>query len=213
MRAEFLGQEKVVLLGVVKGLRDAGRSVDSTYSRERFDILLLPITQEEVSGIRQYIREPSEVEMDDIELIYEYHIRKFGDTSIPPEAYVTAVRLADRDGIEVAGIDIPSGVYEGIFVNNVQLSDLLSLSLRKRRLLKRRWNLKDPVSFSLEWDRYINRGGYRNVEKERVRYMAEEIVKRKKGSTLVILEVERFREIVDLLKNSLQGYRFQESVE
>jgi len=213
LKAEFLGEEKVVLLGIVKGLKDSGKEVGLTYSTERFDLLLLPITEDEISGLRQFMREPSEVEMDDIEIMYEYYIGKFGDTSIPPEAYVTAVRLADRDGVEVAGIDIPSGVYEDIFVNNIQLQDLLSLSLRKRRLMKRKWNMNDPVSFSLEWDRYLNRGGYENLERERAKHMASEIIKRKRGKTLVILEVERFREIVELLKNSLQGYRFQESVE
>ncbi|MEM0128481.1 MAG: hypothetical protein QXO03_05305 [Thermoplasmatales archaeon] len=213
MRAEFVGQERIVLLGIVKGLKDSGRAVSDIYSSERFDLLLLPITEDEVDGIRHHIREPVEVEMDDIEIIYEYYIKKFGDTSIPPEAYVTAVRLADRDGIEVAGIDIPSGAYEEIFVSNIQLNDLISLSFRKRRLMKKKWNLNDPVSFSLDWDKYINKGGYKNLEQERVKFICGEILKRKRGNTLVILEVERFQDIVGALKNALQGYRFQASVE
>ncbi|MEM0073548.1 MAG: hypothetical protein QW078_01635 [Thermoplasmatales archaeon] len=213
MRAEFIGEDRIVLVGIVKGLKESGRVVSEVYSNDKFDLLLLPITENEVEGIRSHIRKPVDVEMDDIEIIYEYFMKKFGETAIPPEAYVTAVRLADRDGVEIYGIDIPTGSYEDVFVNNVQLNDLISLSFRKRRLMKRKWNMKDPISFSLDWDRYINRGGYRNVEKERVKFISQEIVKKKRKNTLVILEVERFQEVVSVLKNSLQGYKFQESEE
>ncbi|MEM2615586.1 MAG: hypothetical protein QXO44_02445, partial [Thermoplasmatales archaeon] len=176
MRAEFIGEDRIVLVGIVKGLKESGRVVSEVYSNDKFDLLLLPITENEVEGIRSHIRKPVDVEMDDIEIIYEYFMKKFGETAIPPEAYVTAVRLADRDGVEIYGIDIPTGSYEDVFVNNVQLNDLISLSFRKRRLMKRKWNMKDPISFSLDWDRYINRGGYRNVEKERVKFISQEIV-------------------------------------
>ncbi|MEM0129963.1 MAG: hypothetical protein QW100_04045 [Thermoplasmatales archaeon] len=211
MRAEFVGEDRIFLVGIVKGLKESGRVVSEVYSENKFDLLLLPITEGEVEGIRHHIREPVDVEMDDIEIIYEYYMKKFGETSIPPEAYVTAVRLADRDGVEISGIDIPTGSYEDVFVNNVQLNDLISLSFRKRRLMKRKWNMEDPISFSLDWDRYINRGGYKNVEKERVKFISQEIINKKRKNTLVILEVERFQEVVSALKNSLQGYKFQES--
>jgi hypothetical protein len=151
--------------------------------------------------------------MDDLEIIYEYFMEKFGETSIPPEAYITAIKEADKKVMDVIGIDIPSGVYEDIFVDNVQLSDLLLLSLRRRRLLKRRWNLSDPESFACEWDSYLNKGGYMKVEKERAKHMAAEIASKKKGNTLVIVETERFDDLVNDLSNALQGYRLQKSEE
>ncbi|MCL4450516.1 MAG: hypothetical protein M1123_01770 [Candidatus Thermoplasmatota archaeon] len=213
MKAEFNGQDQILLLGINKALKDSGKLVEEVINSGTFDAVMLSITDEEVQGLREYIKNPVEVEMDDLEIIYEYFMKKFGETSIPPEAYITAIKEADKKVVDVVGIDIPSGVYEDIFVDNVQLSDLLLLSLRRRRLLKRRWNLSDPESFACEWDSYLNKGGYKKVEKERAKHMAAEIASKKKGNTLVIVETERFDDLVNDLSNALQGYRLQKSEE
>ena len=213
MKAEFNGQDRVLLLGINKALKDSGRVVEQVLSTGNFDQILLSITEEEVKGLREYIKSPVDVEMDDVEIIYEYFMRKFGDTSIPPEAYIAAIQFADKNGLEVAGIDIPSGIYEDIFVEYVQLSDMIKLSLRRRRLLKRRWNLSDPDSFTKDWDSYLNKGGYLKVEQERARHMATEISSRKKGNTLVVVETERFNDLFSGLNKTLQGYKVQQNVE
>ncbi len=213
MRAEFAGQDRVVLLGVNKALKESGRLVEELLTAESFDVVMLSITDEEVEGLRQYIRNPVEVEMDDVEIIYEFYMKKFGDTSIPPEAYVTAVRIADKKGLEVKGIDIPSGIYEDIFVGNVQLTDMILLSLRRRRLLKKKWDLSDPERFASQWDSYLNKGGYMKVEKERAKHMALEILSGKRQSTAVIVESERYRDLVINLKSALPGYTLLENGE
>jgi len=213
LKAEFNGHDRILLLGITKGLKDSGSLVEQFLNREHFDIILLSITDEEVHGLRDFMKHPIEMEMDDLEIIYEYHIQKFGETSIPPEAYISAIKVADQKGVEVVGIDIPSGKYEDLFVNNVQLSDMIFLSLRKRRLIRRRWKKSDPETFSLDWDSYLNKGGYRKLEMERASYMASEIVKRKRNNTIVIMEVERLRDVVHNLNNILQGYRLQENFE
>ncbi|MGC8562377.1 MAG: hypothetical protein ACP5NO_04175 [Thermoplasmata archaeon] len=201
------------MLGINKALKDSGKLVEQVIETGNFETVMLSITDEEVQGLREYIKNPVEVEMDDLEIIYEYFMKNFGETSIPPEAYISAIREADKRGLEVTGIDIPSGMYEDIFVVNVQLSDMLLLSLRRRRLLRRRWNLSDPESFACEWDSYLNKGGYLKVERERAKHMAAEIASKKKGNTLVIIETERFEDVVNDLNNTLQGYRLQKSEE
>ncbi len=213
MKAEFNGQDRVLLLGINKALKDSGRVVEQVLSTGNFDQILLSITEEEVNGLREYIKSPVEVEMDDVEIIYEYFTRKFGDTSIPPDAYIAAIKFADQRGLEVGGIDIPSGIYEDIFVEYVQLSDMIKLSLRRRRLLKRRWDLSDSDSFTKDWDSYLNKGGYLKVEQERARHMATEISSRKKGNTLVVVETERFNDLFSGLSKTLQGYRVQQNAE
>jgi hypothetical protein len=211
LRVEFDGHDRIILLGVNKALKDSGKLVEEALNAENFDLILISVTEEEVDGLRKYMNSPVEVEMDDVEIIYEYFMKNFGETSIPPEAYITAIRIADQKGVEIKGIDIPSGAYEDIFVDNVQLSDMLFLSLRRRRLLKRRWNFSDPNTFISQWDSYLNKGGYMKVEKERAKHMAAEIVNRKRGNTVVIVESERFSDLVDDLSSTLQGYRLQES--
>ncbi|MEM0134952.1 MAG: hypothetical protein QXU18_06970 [Thermoplasmatales archaeon] len=213
MRAEFRGQNKIVLLGINKALKDSGKLVEQVINEGDFDTIMLSITEEEVQGLREYIKNPVKVEMDDVEIIYEYYMKKFGETSIPPEAYISAIKTADKKGLDVKGVDIPSGMYEDLFVMNVQLSDMILLSLRRRRLLKKRWDLSDPESFISKWDSYLNKGGYMKVEKERAKHMAAEIARQKNGNTLMIVESERFADLVNFLNNTLQGYILQKNEE
>ena len=67
MKAEFNGQDRVLLLGINKALKDSGRVVEQVLSTGNFDQILLSITEEEVNGLREYIKSPVEVEMDDVE--------------------------------------------------------------------------------------------------------------------------------------------------
>lgn len=213
MRAEFIGQDRILILGISKALRSSGDTVREEMEADKFDIILLSITDEEIAGLREFMVHPIEVEMDDLEIIYEYYMKNFGETSIPPEAYITAIKSADQKGIEVQGIDIPSGRYEDMFVESVKLSDMLFLSLKKRRLMKRRWDVSDPELFSIQWDTYLNKGGYMKLELERARYISSEITSKKRSNTLVIVEVERFKDLVRNLSTLLPGYRLLQNGE
>lgn len=213
MNAEFVGQDRIRIISIVKALKSFGDTVEEAIAEDNFDKILLSITDEEVDGLREFLKHPIEVEMDDVEIIYEYHMRGFGTTSIPPEAFIRAINMADRKNIELSGIDIPSGTYEDLFVKNVKLSDILFLGFKKKRLLKRRWNRKSPELFSVQWDRYISKGGYLKLEKARSEYMASAVSKEKGHNTLVIVEVERFSELVEGLSGLLQGYKLQENLE
>jgi pheromone shutdown protein TraB len=213
LNAEFIGADRIFILGVVKALTSSGEMVEEAINRQDYDTILLSITDEEVDGLREFLKHPIEIEMDDVEIIYEYLMRKFGRTSIPPAAYIKAISLADRKKIRVSGIDIPSGTYEDLFVDSVKLSDMILLSLKKRRLMSRSWAANDPESFSLAWDKYLSKGGYLKMERERAKYMASEIVKRKKSNTLVVMEIERYNDVVNGLSSLLQGYKLRENSE
>jgi hypothetical protein len=205
------GQFTLEIVGIVKGLKKYGEIVEEEIINGNFKQILVSITEEEVDGLRDFLKHPYEIEMDDIEIIYEYHMRNFGETSIPPEAFIKAIEYADNNNLIIRGIDIPTGQYEDLFVENVSIFDIISLSLKKKRLIRRRWNLSDPESFSNEWDKYVNRRGYLKMEREREKYMAEAIVKNLNIDTIVIMDVERLKGVTSLLKNLLQEYKFQEN--
>jgi hypothetical protein len=205
------GQFTLEIVGIVKGLKKYGEIVEEEIINGNFKQILVSITEEEVDGLRDFLKHPYEIEMDDIEIIYEYYMRNFGETSIPPEAFIKAIEYADNNNLIIRGIDIPTGQYEDLFVENVSIFDIISLSLKKKRLIRRRWNLSDPESFSNEWDKYVNRRGYLKMEREREKYMAEAIVKNLNIDTIVIMDIERLKGVTSLLKNLLQEYKFQEN--
>lgn len=211
MNIKIEGQFTLEIVGIVKGLKKYGEIVEEEIINGNFKQILVSITEEEVDGLRDFLKHPYEIEMDDIEIIYEYYMRNFGETSIPPEAFIKAIEYADNNNLIIRGIDIPTGQYEDLFVENVSIFDIISLSLKKKRLIRRRWNLSDPESFSNEWDKYVNRRGYLKMEREREKYMAEAIVKNLNIDTIVIMDIERLKGVTSLLKNLLQEYKFQEN--
>lgn len=211
MNIKIEGQFTLEIVGIVKGLKKYGEIVEEEIINGNFKQILVSITEEEVGGLRDFLKHPYEIEMDDIEIIYEYHMRNFGETSIPPEAFIKAIECADNNNLIIRGIDIPTGQYEDLFVENVSIFDIISLSLKKKRLIRRRWNLSDPESFSNEWDKYVNRRGYLKMEREREKYMAEAIVKNLNIDTIVIMDIERLKGVTSLLKNLLPEYKFQEN--
>ncbi|MGC8726746.1 MAG: hypothetical protein ACP5RG_01870 [Thermoplasmata archaeon] len=211
MKLKIEGQFTLEIVGIVKGLKNYGEIVEEEIKKGNFKQILISITDEEVEGLRDFLKHPYEIEMDDIEIIYEYHMRNFGETSIPPEAFIKAIEYADNNNLIIRGIDIPSGQYEDLFVENVSIFDIISLSLKKKRLIKRRWNLSDPESFSNDWDKYVNRRGYFKMEREREKYMAEAIVKNLNIDTIVIIDVERLKGVTAFLKTLLPEYKFQEN--
>ncbi|MGC8655117.1 MAG: hypothetical protein ACP5TG_01260 [Thermoplasmata archaeon] len=211
MKLKIEGQFTLEIVGIVKGLKNYGEIVEEEIKKGNFKQILISITDEEVEGLRDFLKHPYEIEMDDIEIIYEYHMRNFGETSIPPEAFIKAIEYADNNNLIIRGIDIPSGQYEDLFVENVSIFDIISLSLKKKRLIKRRWNLSDPESFSNDWDKYVNRRGYFKMEREREKYMAEAIVKNLNIDTIVIIDVERLNGVTAFLKTLLPEYKFQEN--
>jgi len=211
LKLKIEGQFTLEIVGIVKGLKNYGEIVEEEIKKGNFKQILISITDEEVEGLRDFLKHPYEIEMDDIEIIYEYHMRNFGETSIPPEAFIKAIEYADNNNLIIRGIDIPSGQYEDLFVENVSIFDIILLSLKKKRLIKRRWNLSDPESFSNDWDKYVNRRGYLKMEREREKFMAEAIVKNLNIDTIVIIDVERLNGVTAFLKTLLPEYKFQEN--
>ncbi len=209
MKIKIYGDREITVLGIVKALKSYGDIVENEILNDNYECVLISVTDEEINGLRDFIKAPFEISLDDLEIMYENLMRNFGETSVPPEAYVRAVKLADEKNIPIKGIDIPDGIYEDLYLKFINVSDLIFLSLRKNRLFKRKWGVEDPEETSIEWDRAVTKGGYRKLENEREKYIAERISSENFQKILVILEVERIDGIMGYLKNQMPEYRFQ----
>jgi len=124
------GQRDIKIVGIVKALKSYGDLVEKLIRDYNFIEILLSTTDEDINGIREFIKAPFEISLDDLEIMYEQLMKNFGETSVPPEAYVRAVKLADERGLKIRGIDIPEGDYEDLYVKFIDIKDLILLSLR-----------------------------------------------------------------------------------
>ncbi len=203
------GQRDIKIVGIVKALKSYGDLVEKLIRDYNFIEILLSTTNEDINGIREFIKAPFEISLDDLEIMYEQLMKNFGETSVPPEAYVRAVKLADERGLKIRGIDIPEGDYEDLYVKFIDIKDLILLSLRKNRLMKKKWSIDNPEKTSLEWDKEISKGGYRRLENEREKFMANQIALSQSERILVIIEIERLSGVINYLKNQMPEYKFQ----
>jgi len=203
------GKRDIKIVGIVKALKSYGDLVEKLIRDYNFIEILLSTTDEDINGIREFIKAPFEISLDDLEIMYEQLMKNFGETSVPPEAYVRAVKLADERGLKIRGIDIPEGDYEDLYVKFIDIKDLILLSLRKNRLMKKKWSVDNPEKTSLEWDKEVSKGGYRRLENERERFMANQIALSQSERILVIIEIERLSGVINYLKNQMPEYKFQ----
>jgi hypothetical protein len=203
------GQRDIKIVGIVKALKSYGDLVEKLIRDYNFIEILLSTTDEDINGIREFIKAPFEISLDDLEIMYEQLMKNFGETSVPPEAYVRAVKLADERGLKIRGIDIPEGDYEDLYVKFIDIKDLILLSLRKNRLMKKKWSIDNPEKTSLEWDKEVSKGGYRRLENEREKFMANQIALSQSERILVIIEIERLSGVINYLKNQMPEYKFQ----
>jgi len=203
------GQRDIKIVGIVKALKSYGDLVEKLIRDYNFIEILLSTTNEDINGIREFIKAPFEISLDDLEIMYEQLMKNFGETSVPPEAYVRAVKLADERGLKIRGIDIPEGDYEDLYVKFIDIKDLILLSLRKNRLMKKKWSIDNPEKTSLEWDKEVSKGGYRRLENEREKFMANQIALSQSERILVIIEIERLSGVINYLKNQMPEYKFQ----
>jgi len=203
------GQRDIKIVGIVKALKSYGDLVEKLIRDYNFIEILLSTTNEDINGIREFIKAPFEISLDDLEIMYEQLMKNFGETSVPPEAYVRAVKLADERGLKIRGIDIPEGDYEDLYVKFIDIKDLILLSLRKNRLVKKKWSIDNPEKTSLEWDKEVSKGGYRRLENEREKFMANQIALSQSERILVIIEIERLSGVINYLKNQMPEYKFQ----
>ena len=203
------GQRDIKIVGIVKALKSYGDLVEKLIRDYNFIEILLSTTNEDINGIRGFIKAPFEISLDDLEIMYEQLMKNFGETSVPPEAYVRAVKLADERGLKIRGIDIPEGDYEDLYVKFIDIKDIILLSLRKNRLMKKKWSIDNPEKTSLEWDEEVSKGGYRRLENEREKFMANQIALSQSERILVIIEIERLSGVINYLKNQMPEYKFQ----
>jgi hypothetical protein len=58
LKAEFNGQDQILLLGINKALKDSGKLVEQVINSGTFETIMLSITDEEVQGLQGILKEP-----------------------------------------------------------------------------------------------------------------------------------------------------------
>lgn len=204
MRELKMGKSKVFLLGTVKGLVSEGERVKEAVAAVSPGVIGLHIHKNELKGLGAVVRgEVKETGLSCTEETYGRNLAMFGEVQVPPPSLVAAYRIARESKIPLAPLDMGDGQFADEFTRKISTITLIRQSFRMRRLKKKRFQCADADNFVMEWDSIVNGlRGYRELERERERHMAENIglLAREHKRVLAVLETERLDGIMGFLK-------------
>lgn len=191
MQVFQIGKEKQIL-GVVKGLVSESEKVEEFLRKFQPDVIGLGVSSEEIEGLKDYIKKGGELPpLSEIEEIYADKLAAYGDVGYPPPAFERCVVYSTNNGISILPLDIPEEKFTELYCRTVHTRDLIFQSFRIKRLRKKKIDAQQPEEFEIAWDKLINRfGGFKVVEIEREKHMAEEL-KQLSGRVVAVIEVAR----------------------
>ena len=205
---------KLYLLGVIKGLTSERRTVRTAFHKLKPDAIALYLSEPELLGLKSVVDgKTKQVPLSRYEVIYARKLAfyaqkdkdKYGEVQVPPPALVEGLELGLKFEVPVVALDMGEKDYADAFVQNVSTFHLVRHSMRIKKLSKKKFDVKTPEEFTRAWDAELTKlKGFKNLESARERYMAKRLLelKAKFKRILAILEFERMEGVFNQLKNA-----------
>ena len=205
-REIVLNGSTIRFVGVVRGLKSEAEKVAKAFAEFKPELLAMSVSVEEIAGLRDYIKEPYEVEMSRYEELYAKHLSKFGDVFLPPPCFLAGIEEADKAGIEIVAIDMDDDTHSAAYCALVSGRELLRHTTRFNFLKTRGFKAETPEQYAKEWDKRVNNlRGFRELEAEREKFMAKNVfalASRSKKRILIMIDAERSGGFLSHLRES-----------
>jgi pheromone shutdown protein TraB len=195
----------VHILGVVRGLENEGDRVTESFRRTKPELIAVSLSKEDLDVIKDSPGKKEKATSTNFEEeVYIHVLGKFGDIIKPPPCYSAAVDLSKKNDVPCTPIDMNDEEFTDAFCKNVSTFELYRQSRGSKRLMRTKFKGSTPEEFVLEFDKSVNRlEGYRKLEKERERFMADKLLKlsKKWKSIMAVIELERLEGVKSHLAN------------
>lgn len=186
---------KIYFVDVVRGLKSEADRVKLAIQEVKPDIVAMSVSKEEIEGLRDYIREPYEVEMSRYEELYAKNLSRYGDVFLPPPCFLAGLEEAENRRLELVGVDMDDETHTAAYCALVTGSELFRHTTRFNVFKLKSFRAKTPAEFVKVWDRKVNNlRGFRELEKERERYAAKaltDLALSSKRRIIAIIDIER----------------------
>lgn len=197
MKAIRLNDCKICMIGVIKGLVDEEEKVRKVYYDMMPDVVAISISIGELKGLEDFLKQRYDVPLSNYEEeIYIRELKKYGEVRKPPPCFEESLKLCQKDNLPIVPIDMDEERFSTAYCEYITSFQLIRNSFRRKRLHKRKFHASSAEKFVKEWDRVINDiKGFRMLEEERERYMAQklsELTKQYK-KILAFIELERVK--------------------
>jgi hypothetical protein len=195
----------VDILPVVRGLV-------SEYDRVKdavggYDAYAVSLGKEDVTavGLREELKE--EQELEDIDIVYLYHLGRFGDTDVPSPAFSALIDSCNSLSVTVLPLDMDEESYSKVYCSIIGTLELLREGRLARKAMKKKFDMSSAEAFAVSWDTFVNdTKGFHELTRLREKYMANRIKLLSKGSKrmLAVIETERIKGIMSILNGETQ---------
>ena len=198
-----LGKAQIRVLSTVKGLVSEAVVVEEEIESFEPDLVALSIGPEEIEGTRKWDGEP--YDMSGWDEVYGLSLRKLvGDDGVklPPPSFSKAIKVSDSKNIDVIGIDMDEISFTEAYTKNISTWQLFKRSRLEKSMTKSGIEGQTPEEIALNMESSI-RGlsGFANLERERVKTMAENIRLQsgRQKKILAIIEISNVSDFVEEL--------------
>ena len=198
-----LGKTQIRILSTVKGLVSEAAVVEEEIESFEPDLVALSIGPEEIEGTRKWDGEP--YDMSGWDEVYGLSLRKIvGDDGVklPPPSFSKAIKVSDLKNIDVIGIDMDEISFTEAYTKNISTWQLFKRGRLEKSMTKSGIEGQTPEEIALNMESSI-RGlsGFANLERERVKTMAENIrlQSERQKKILAIIEISNVSDFVEEL--------------
>ena len=198
-----LGKAQIRVLSTVKGLVSEAAVVEEDIESFEPDLVALSIGPEEIEGTRKWDGEP--YDMSGWDEVYGLSLRKLvGDDGVklPPPSFSKAIKVSDSKNIDVIGIDMDEISFTEAYTKNISTWQLFKRSRLEKSMTKSGIEGQTPEEIALNMESSIRElSGFANLERERVKTMAENVrlQSKRQKKILAIIEISNVSDFVEEL--------------
>ena len=203
MRSLRIGDCDIDIIPIIKGLISEKDKVAEALSSKDYDSAGVSWGIEEIEAVRRRDEITGDNETNDLDVVYLYKLKTFGDVDMPDPAFTYLIDEFSRTGKSVIPLDMSDDEFAEAYCNEVSTFDFLKEGKIVKKAMKREFDTSSPETFIREWDLLINEvKGYRKMNVLKEEFIAKQIrdVARYRKNALILVDYERFDGIMALLE-------------
>ena len=198
-----IGDCDIDIIPIIKGLVSEKEKVIEALSKKDYETAGVSWGIEEIEAVRKREEITGDNETNDIDIIYLYKLKEFGDVDMPDPAFTFVVDEFSKKGVSVIPLDMADQEFAEAYCNEVSTLDFLRENKIVKKMMKKEFTTSSPEEFIMEWDSLINEvKGYRKMNKVKERFVAQQImdIAKYRKNALVLVEYERCDGILSIIK-------------
>lgn len=198
-----IGDCDIDIIPIIKGLVSEREKVVEALSKKEYETAGVSWGIEEIEAVRKREEITGDNETNDIDIIYLYKLKVFGEVDMPDPAFTYVVDEFSKKGISVIPLDMADQEFAEAYCNEVSTLDFLRENKIVKKMMKKEFTTSSPEEFMTEWDSLINEvKGYRKMNKLKEEFVAGQIkdLAKYRKSALVLVEYERCDGILSIIR-------------